>query len=109
MTGKPDPVVEIIESVLLGPVPMEGAETPQGWARNLTKEILAALEAAGLKVLPIEATDEMREAAGHVSGRYVWLRMVAAFDPTIYTPEQSSTHVDASATWPQRISEQSDD
>ena len=72
---------------------------------EMTHHILDALDAAGLKVVPVEATEEMDEAglddphgdycdrcmySGHSRNSgwpgVVWEQMIAAFDPATWKP-----------------------
>lgn len=57
------------------------------------RTVLAALEAHGLKVMPVEATEAMGKAAALGSSQYaldealaLWSFMLDAFDPTTWKP-----------------------
>ena len=58
-------------------------------ATEVAKRQSAALDAAGLKVLPKEITDEMLSARPDEPCDFdaEYRRVVAAFDPTTYDPE----------------------
>jgi len=84
-----NPIAEVITQVLADP------RHDEAKCEDMTGYILAALEAAGLKVLPVKATEEMR-ADGNIAlcerpGDFAecWDMMQRAFDPTTYTPERS--------------------
>ncbi|MGI9490471.1 MAG: hypothetical protein ACR2RF_32180 [Geminicoccaceae bacterium] len=83
---KPNAIEEIMAAAIWGRETSNTVVT--------ARTILAALDAAGLAVVPKEATVEMAGAGSLGSSKYAfneacsyWPRMVTAFDPTTWKPK----------------------
>ena len=99
MTSNPDRVVEIMAREMRGDSWERIPEGLRDEYRDVARKALAALEAAGLRMLPIVSTPEMNRAAQDYDDSVtaadtmywwrIWSAMESAFNPTTYTPEQS--------------------
>ena len=93
MTSNPDRVVEIMISAACpegDKCCRQPYECLEGWDFGpVVKRQIAALEAAGLRVLPKKATVEMLTPASSAHLGATWVELAERFDPTTYTPEES--------------------